>query len=119
MVWVMDDAESVRKSLAAVLETATLAVRDFASVADFLAAFKTGAAACPILDHHMPDMTEFELLQQLQAGTGALSTIVVSGHRDDKLGEPVMSAGAVSTLNKPVDVDELIGRIERVTLNES
>jgi FixJ family two-component response regulator len=118
VVWVVDDVESVRKSLAAVLETATMAVRDFASADDFLAAFRPGAAACLILDHHMPDMTGLELLQQLHAGTGALPTIVVSGHGDDKLREHVMSAGAVS-INKPVDVDELIGLIERVTLKES
>jgi two-component system, chemotaxis family, CheB/CheR fusion protein len=115
----MDDVEPVRKSLAAMLETATMAVRDFASAADFLAAFRPGAAACLILDHHMPDMTGLALLQQLQTGAGAPPTIVIRGQGNDKLREHVMSAGAVSMPNAPADVDELIGLIERVTLKES
>jgi two-component system, chemotaxis family, CheB/CheR fusion protein len=117
VVWVVDDVESVRKSIAAVLETANMAVCDYASAADFLAEFKPGAVGCLIVDHHMPDMTGLELLQHLQAGAGAPPTIVISGHGDARLKDHVMSAGAISMLNKPVDAGELIELIERVTLN--
>jgi len=119
VVWVVDDVESVRKSIAAVLETANMAVCDYASAADFLAEFKPGAVGCLIVDHHMPDMTGLELLRHLQAQSGAPPTIVISGHADERLRAHVMSAGAVTMLNKPVDADELIELIERVTLNRA
>jgi FixJ family two-component response regulator len=119
VVWVVDDVESVRKSIAAVLETANMAVCDYASAADFLADFKPGAVGCLIVDHHMPDMTGLELLQHLQAESGAPPTIVISGQGDERLKQHVMSAGAITMLNKPVDADELIELIERVTLNRA
>ena len=40
VVWVVDDVESVRRSTAAVLETANMAVCDYASATAFLADFK-------------------------------------------------------------------------------
>ena len=64
VVWIVDDAISVRKSIAAVLET-TVVVRDFGSAREFLADFAPGPG-CLILDHHMPDMTGLELLHHLR-----------------------------------------------------
>jgi FixJ family two-component response regulator len=119
VVWVVDDVESVRKSIAAVLETANMAVCDYASAAEFLSEFKPGAVGCLIVDHHMPDMTGLELLRHLQAQSGAPPTIVISGQGDGRLKERVLSAGAIAMLNKPVDAGELIGLIERVTLNRA
>ncbi len=119
VVWIVDDIESVRKSIAAVLETANMAVCDYASAADFLAEFKPGAIGCLVVDHQMPDMTGLELLQHLQtqSGDGAPPAIVITGHGNDSLRQRLMAAGAVTMLNKPVDADELIDLIERVMLN--
>ena len=117
IVWIVDDVESVRKSIAAVLETANMAVCDYASAAAFLAEFKPGAIGCLVVDHHMPDMTGLELLQHLQGQNGAPPTIVISGHANQALHDKAIAAGAVKMINKPVDADELIQEIERVMLN--
>jgi FixJ family two-component response regulator len=120
VVWIVDDIESVRKSIAAVLETANMAVCDYGSAADFLAEFKPGAIGCLVVDHQMPDMTGLELLQHLQAHTasgGAPPAIVITGHGNESLRHRLMAAGAVTMLNKPVDADELIDLIERVMIN--
>jgi FixJ family two-component response regulator len=114
LVWVVDDVESVRKSIAAVLETADMTVRDYRCAADFLADFKHGTAGCLIVDHHMPDMTGLELLRHLTAGRGAPPTIVISAHGDRALKDKVLAAGAVAMLDKPVDAGELISMVERV-----
>lgn len=115
LVWVVDDVESVRKSIAAVLETADMTVRDYRCAADFLADFKDGTAGCLIVDHHMPDMTGLELLRHLRAGSGAPPpTIVISAHGDRALKDKVMAAGAVAMLDKPVDAGELIAMVEGV-----
>lgn len=117
VVWIVDDVESVRKSIAAVLETANMAVCDYPSAAEFLAEFKPGAIGCLIVDHHMPEMTGLELLQHLQARSGAPPTIVITGQGDEALKKRILDAGAMTMLNKPVDADELIQLIERAMLN--
>jgi FixJ family two-component response regulator len=117
LVWVVDDVESVRKSIAAVLETADMRVCDYPSAADFLADFKPGTTGCLIVDHHMPGMTGLELLKHLGAGAAAPPTIVISAHGDQALRNRIMAAGAVAMLDKPVDAGELIAVVERVLVN--
>jgi two-component system CheB/CheR fusion protein len=119
VVSVVDDVESIRKSIAAVLETANMAVCDYASAAAFLADFKPGAVGCLIVDHDMPDMTGVELLQHLQVVLGAPPAIAITGRDDPGLNERFLAAGAVTVLNKPVDASELFTLIEQVTLNRT
>lgn len=113
LVWVVDDVELVRKSIAAVLETADMTVCDYASAADFLADFRPGMAGCLIVDYHMPNMTGLELLEHLRDGRGAPPTIVISAHGNKMLKDRIMAAGAVALLDKPVDAGELIAVVER------
>ena len=117
LVWLVDDVESVRKSIAAVLETANMRVQDYSSAAEFLADFKPGTAGCLIVDHHMPGMTGLELLVHLRAGPGAPPIIVISAHGNQALRNRILKAGAVAMLDKPVDADELIAVVEQALVN--
>ncbi len=117
LVWVVDDVESVRKSIAAVLETADMRVCDYSCAADFLADFKPGTTGCLIVDHHMPGMTGLELLKHLGAGAAAPPTIVISAHGNQALRNRILAAGAVAMLDKPVDAGELIAVVERALVN--
>jgi FixJ family two-component response regulator len=115
LVWVVDDVESVRKSIAAVLETADMQVCDYPSAADFLADFKPGTCGCLIVDHQMPGMTGIDLLKHLDRA--APPTIVISAHGNQALRERALAAGAVAMIAKPVDADELIGMVERALVS--
>ena len=117
LVWLVDDVESVRKSIAAVLETADMRVQDYSSAADFLADFKPGTEGCLIIDHHMPGMTGLELLTHLNAERNAPPTIVISAHGNQALRSRILAAGAVAMLDKPVDAGELIAVVERALVN--
>ena len=117
LVWVVDDVESVRKSIAAALETADITVCDYPSAAEFLADFRPGTEGCLIVDHHMPGMTGLELLQRLKTGQGAPPTIVISAHGSQALKNRIMEAGAVAMLDKPVDADELLAVVERALVD--
>lgn len=117
LVWIVDDVESVRKSIAAALETADVMVHDYPSAADFLADFKPGTAGCLVVDHNMPGMTGLELLQELRRRQGPPPTIVISAHGNQALRDKVMAAGAVAMLDKPVDADELLAVVERALVN--
>jgi FixJ family two-component response regulator len=119
LVWLVDDVESVRKSIAAVLETANMRGRDESSAREFLIDFKPGTVGCLIVDHQMPGMTGLELLIHLNAERRAPPTIVISAHGDKALRNRIMAAGAVAMLDKPVDAGELIAVVERALVNAS
>jgi two-component system, LuxR family, response regulator FixJ len=114
IVWIVDDALSVRKSIGAVLETADIVVRDYGSAGEFLADFAPVEASCLIVDHHMPDMTGLDLLLHLRKEGVTVPVIVITGGGDAVLKEKALQAGAVTMLHKPVDGDELITLIESV-----
>ena len=61
LVLVVDDDESVRRSLRWLLITAGYQVATFDSGTDFLEHGTTGKAACLLLDVRMPDMTGLEV----------------------------------------------------------
>ena len=117
LVWVVDDVESVRKSIAAALETAGVTVCEYPSASEFLADFKPGTAGCLIIDHQMPGMTGLELLKQLKTGQGSPPTIVISAHGNRALKDRIMAAGAVAMLDKPVDADELLTLVNRALVH--
>jgi FixJ family two-component response regulator len=114
VVWIVDDAVSVRKSIGAVLETSDITVRDYGSARDFLADFLQPADGCLIVDHHMPDMTGLELLLHLRQLGHSIPVIVITGKGDAALRDKAIKAGAVNLLYKPVDGEELITLIESV-----
>src|SRR5665213_470083 len=117
VVWIVDDAESVRQSLAAVIEAAGLPVRTHPSAATSLADHTPPEAGYLIVDHHMPGMTGLELLQHLASRGAVPPTIVMTGQGDTTLRRKYLQAGAVDMLNKPVDGDELIALIHKMPLN--
>jgi two-component system response regulator FixJ len=117
VVWIVDDAEAVRKSIAAVLFTADIFVRDYGSATEFLKDFKPSEPGCIIVDHHMPDMTGLDLLLHLRKQGISVPVIVITGQGDAVLKQKALQAGAASMLHKPVDGEELIGLIEEVMAN--
>jgi two-component system response regulator FixJ len=118
VVWIVDDAVSVRKSIGAVLETADIEVRDYGSAGEFLAEFAPIEPSCLVVDHHMPDMNGLELLLHLRKEGVSVPVIVITGAGDAVLKEKVLQAGAVTMLHKPVDGDELIALIQTLTANK-
>jgi FixJ family two-component response regulator len=119
VVWLVDDAESVRHSLTAVLETSNITVRDYPTARAFLEDYQASSASCLIVDHHMPDMTGIQLLQHLRSAGTTLPSILISGHGDNALREKALAAGAVAMFTKPVDGNELITFIERLIANKT
>lgn len=112
IVWLVDDAASVRKSIRAVLETSDFTVRDFPSAKEFLAEFQPGSAGCLVVDQHMPEMSGIDLLQHLNARGIAPHAIVITGQGNSAMRAKALVAGAFALLDKPVDGVELIALIE-------
>ena len=116
VVYVIDDDDAVRDSLAFLLASAKVSARTFGSVSAFLDAFPTLAPGCVITDVRMPDIDGLELLKRLRAMNPALPVIVITGHGDVPMAVEAMKIGAVDFLEKPFDDDALLTSV-RSALN--
>src|SRR5262245_66189527 len=81
-VYVVDDDEAVRDSLALLLRGAGLKARAFASPLDFLADYRESGPDCLVLDVRMPKMSGLELQDRLAARGAHIPIIFIRGHGD-------------------------------------
>lgn len=82
----MDDDQSVRASLAALLESDGYTVESVLSAADYLAKAPHSGAACLVLDVRLPGLDGLALQRQL-AERGRMEQIVfITGHGDVPMG---------------------------------
>jgi two-component system, LuxR family, response regulator FixJ len=113
-ICVVDDDEAVRDSLGILLEARGMRVRTFESAREFLDTGAANCCDCLLLDMHMPEMTGLSLLMELQRTGANVSSIMITGGRDDSLVKSAEDAGALAVLRKPVPEDELFNWIDRV-----
>lgn len=111
-VYIVDDDDAIRQSLAAVLAAQPFAVSSFASAEEFLAAAASLPAGVLIADLRMPGMTGLDLLHRLNEQALQFPTIVVTGHGDIALAVRAMKEGAVDFIEKPYAIEAVIGGIE-------
>jgi two-component system response regulator FixJ len=100
-VFIVDDDEFVRDSLAALLMAKGMEAVPFASAEAFLLGYRPVASGCAIIDMRMPGMDGIALLEHLRAGNISLPVIVVTGHGDVALAVRAMKAGAADFIEKP------------------
>jgi two-component system response regulator FixJ len=113
MVYVIDDDDAARDSLAFLLRTADVDVRTYASAEEFLAAAPTLHGGCIVTDVRMPQMDGLELLRRVRALDLTLPVIVMTGHGDIPLAVEAMKAGAVDFFEKPFSDDAMLGAVRR------
>ena len=114
IVYVIDDDDAARDSLAFLLRTADVDVRTYASAPEFLAAAPALKGGCVITDVRMPQMDGLELLRRLRALDLALPVIVMTGHGDIPLAVETMKAGAADFFEKPFSDDLMLAAVRRV-----
>jgi len=69
-----------------------------------------------VLDLQMPGMDGLEVLEQLIAVNPAQQVILLTGHATVSKGVRAMKLGAADLLEKPVDIRELVQKINTVAL---
>lgn len=106
-IFIVDDDEMVRDSLAALLKAAGLDVKTYGSARDFLKDFSAPQSGCLLLDVSMPEMDGLELQRELAARKISLPVIIITGHGDVPLAVKAMKAGALDFIEKP-HVNEVI-----------
>jgi two-component system, LuxR family, response regulator FixJ len=110
-VYVIDDDEALRESLAFLLNSAQIDVRSYSSVADFLKAVPSASLHCVITDVRMPDLSGIDLLRRLKELKINVPVIVITGHGDVPLAVEAMKSGAVDFLEKPFEDEVLLASV--------
>jgi two-component system response regulator FixJ len=117
-VYVIDDDEAVRDSLAFLLRAANIAVQTYESAADFLGFLPHVKSGCIITDVRMPGLSGMELLRKVKEVAPGVPVIVITGHGDVPLAVEAMKFGADDFLEKPFD-DEALLAVVRAALDRS
>jgi len=102
-VCLVDDDESVRKSIVRVLESAGFKVQAFSEPDAFLRHLRMHSVPVAILDIWMDNMTGMELLAHLCARSPNTRCIFITGREDHAAEITVMQAGAFAFFVKPFD----------------
>jgi two-component system response regulator FixJ len=113
-LYVVDDDEAVRASLASLLRLRDdLAVSSFASGTEFLAHLPGLAPGLLVVDMHMPGATGLDVLHALAVRSRSMPTILITGQADNDLKLVCTRAGAIGFLEKPFDHRELFRLVDR------
>ncbi|MCL7977500.1 MAG: response regulator [marine benthic group bacterium] len=92
--------------------SAGLAVSDFASAEEFLAAFDPDTPGCLVLDLAMPEVNGIELQRVLHEELDCeIPIIFLTGHAEVPDGVAALKEGALDFLTKPVEPDVLLGAV--------
>jgi FixJ family two-component response regulator len=118
VVFLVDDDEAVRESVAELLKAKGYAVRAFESASEFLDKHEPSVAGCALIDLSMPEVDGLTLQRTLAELNHERPVIFLSGHGDLASGVQAMRAGAVDFLEKPVNLADLMAAIERAAARE-
>jgi two-component system response regulator FixJ len=117
VVFVVDDDDAVRQSIAFLLKTAGVTVREFGSAGQFLEILPQVNSGCLVTDVRMPEISGIDLLRTVRERNPDLPVIVITGHGDVPLAVEAMKLGATDFLEKPFD-DELLIASVRAALSQ-
>ncbi|MGN6621848.1 MAG: response regulator FixJ [Sphingomonas sp.] len=114
-IYLVDDDDSVRRSIGFMLKTSGFSVRAYPSGIDFLKDAKALDPGCILLDIRMPDMDGLEVQRELAARGIAMPVIVLTGHGDVATAVEAMKNGASDFIEKPFEKAVLLEAIERAS----
>jgi FixJ family two-component response regulator len=110
-IFIVDDDESVRRSLKRLLRSVGFKVEVFASARDFLD-HGCSEDGLLVLDKQMPEMDGLELQQILLASGHKIPVIFITAHNDADARALAINAGAIAYLEKPFDDRVLLDAID-------
>jgi FixJ family two-component response regulator len=111
LVAVVDDDESVRESLPALLQEWGLIAHGYPSAEAFLASGRVNQTQCLILDVAMPGMSGPDLQRELLRRRLGIPVVFITAQRDSRLRPRLLAGGAVECLSKPFNEAALLEAI--------
>ncbi len=110
-VAIVDDEDSVRRSVERLLRSAGMEVETFPSGREFLRGLDDWRPDFLVLDLHMPSMNGFEVCEELQRTGVHVPVAIITGHDKPEYRARAIAVGVAAYLPKPIDDKELIGVI--------
>ncbi|MDX1353208.1 MAG: response regulator [Thiomicrorhabdus sp.] len=111
-VYIVDDDQQVRESLAWLLESVQLTTKLFTNGQEFLEAFTPGLSGCVVLDVRMPGINGMDLHKSIKEIDENFPVIIVTGHADVPMALRAMKEGAFDFIEKPYNDQHLLERIQ-------
>jgi FixJ family two-component response regulator len=111
LVAIVDDDESAREAVVALVRSLGFTVTEFASAAAFLQSNRRATTTCLIVDMRMPGMTGLQLHRLLLQDGTPVPTIIMTAHPDDAARSSALDAGICCYLPKPLEPEELLACI--------
>jgi FixJ family two-component response regulator len=109
-VFVVDDDDSVRESLQALIADAGYRVEAFSTAEAFLECPRQRLTGCLVLDVSLPDLNGLELQKRLE-DQDTLPIIFITGYGNIPMTVRAMKAGAFEFLTKPYGPEVMLGAI--------
>ncbi len=118
-VFIVDDHDGVRDSIAELVESVGLHHSTFASAQQFLDGFDPEARGCLVLDVRMAHMSGPALQERLNAIGAAIPIVFISGHADIEVAVRTIKAGAVNFVTKPYKEQQLLDSINEALARDA
>ncbi|KEO91357.1 response regulator FixJ [Erythrobacter longus] len=110
-IYLVDDDESVRRSVGFMLKTSGLTVRSFESGTAFLKEAGSLDPGCALLDIQMSEIDGLEVQAELRDRGIAFPVVVMTGHGDVEIAVKAMKGGAIDFIEKPFAKETLLDAI--------
>ncbi|WP_083734145.1 response regulator transcription factor [Sphingopyxis sp. KK2] len=111
VVHAIDDDESMRRAISALLRSVGINARTYYSTGDFLAADLPDVPSCLLLDVRLPGTSGLDFQAQLASHNIRLPVIMITGFGDVPMSVQAMKAGAVDFLTKPFRDQDLLDAV--------
>jgi FixJ family two-component response regulator len=110
---VVDDDAGMNQAIERLLNAAGFRALTFPSGEALLKSGAAAAAACLVLDVHLPGLSGFELCRRLTQDGMVLPVIFITAYDDPDSHAQAKSAGAIAYFTKPFPGQSLVAAITR------
>ncbi|MBE0585154.1 MAG: sigma-54-dependent Fis family transcriptional regulator [Desulfofustis sp.] len=118
-ILIVDDEQMQREMLAGFLERRGYAVLTASGGREALALFEREPVQLVLIDHRMEDMNGDEVLRKMRERSPLVRAIMITAFASVETAVRVMQLGADDFLEKPVDLTELLEKIEKIEVDVS
>jgi two-component system response regulator FixJ len=101
IVYIIDDDDDLRESIAAALKGAGYFCETYASAMEFLAILPCDEPCCAVVDIRMPIMDGLALMAELRRRNLSIPVVVMTAFGEVELAVRAMKAGAIDFIEKP------------------
>jgi FixJ family two-component response regulator len=111
-IYVVDDDDSLRDSLAGLFKSVGLNARAFRSAKEFLDDRRPDCSGCIVLDVRLPGMSGLDFQAELERTGVHLPIVFITGYGDIPMSVKAMKGGAIEFLTKPFREQDLLDAVQ-------